>query len=230
MGLKVFPYQYFGRVWGELVLILHSIFGRNFQWSHSFLEFLCWKIFVGWVNLLVHFWSVQIFLGLNWWLRWQTIFLQCGRLGFNPGSGIFPGEGTGNPLQYSCLEKPMYWGAWKTSGSIYSWFSLGRLYVLKMYPFILGYVICWCIIAPSLYDSIYFCGNSCTVSSFVVNFESFLFFFSLVKVLQILFILSKNLFLILFLLSIFFSVMYFILSITGPYHSSFYLQLIFFFF
>ena len=120
------------------------------------------------------------------------------------GSGIFPGEGTGNPLQYSCLEKPMYRGAWKTLGSIYSWFSLGSLYVLKMYPFILGYVICWHIIAPSLYDSIYFCGNSCTVSSFVVNFESFLFFFSLVKVLQILFILPKNLFLILFLLSIVF--------------------------
>ena len=24
-----------------------------------------------------------------------------------PGSGIFPGEGNGNPLQYSCLENPM---------------------------------------------------------------------------------------------------------------------------
>ena len=25
----------------------------------------------------------------------------------NPGSGRFPGEGNGNPLQYSCLEKSM---------------------------------------------------------------------------------------------------------------------------
>ena len=24
-----------------------------------------------------------------------------------PGSGRFPGEGNGNPLQYSCLENPM---------------------------------------------------------------------------------------------------------------------------
>ena len=24
-----------------------------------------------------------------------------------PGSGISPGEGSGNPLQYSCLENPM---------------------------------------------------------------------------------------------------------------------------
>ena len=29
-----------------------------------------------------------------------------------PGSGRFPGEGNGNPLQYSCLENPMDGGTW----------------------------------------------------------------------------------------------------------------------
>ena len=29
-----------------------------------------------------------------------------------PGSGRFPGEGNGNPLQYSCLENPRDGGAW----------------------------------------------------------------------------------------------------------------------
>ena len=29
-----------------------------------------------------------------------------------PGLGRFPGEGNGNPLQYSCLENPMVGGAW----------------------------------------------------------------------------------------------------------------------
>ena len=29
-----------------------------------------------------------------------------------PGSGRSPGEGNGNPLQYSCLENPMDTGAW----------------------------------------------------------------------------------------------------------------------
>ena len=29
-----------------------------------------------------------------------------------PGSGRFPGEGNGNPLQYSCLENPVDGGAW----------------------------------------------------------------------------------------------------------------------
>ena len=35
-----------------------------------------------------------------------------GDLGSIPGSGRSPGEGNGNPLQYSCLENPMGGGAW----------------------------------------------------------------------------------------------------------------------
>ena len=35
-----------------------------------------------------------------------------GDLGSIPGLGRFPGEGNGNPLQCSCLEKPMDRGAW----------------------------------------------------------------------------------------------------------------------
>ena len=33
-------------------------------------------------------------------------------LGLIPGLGRFPGEGNGNPLQYSCFENPMDGGAW----------------------------------------------------------------------------------------------------------------------
>ena len=32
--------------------------------------------------------------------------------GVIPGSGKSPGEGNGNPTQYSCLENPMDRGAW----------------------------------------------------------------------------------------------------------------------
>ena len=32
-----------------------------------------------------------------------------------PGLGISPGEGNGNPLQYSCLGKPMERGAWRAT-------------------------------------------------------------------------------------------------------------------
>ena len=37
---------------------------------------------------------------------------SVGDLGSIPGSGRSPGEGNGNPLQYSCLENPMDGGAW----------------------------------------------------------------------------------------------------------------------
>ena len=33
-------------------------------------------------------------------------------VGLIPGLGRCPGEGNGNPLQYSCLENPMDRGAW----------------------------------------------------------------------------------------------------------------------
>ena len=37
---------------------------------------------------------------------------SAGDLGLIPGLGRFPGEGNGNPLQYSCLENLMDRGAW----------------------------------------------------------------------------------------------------------------------
>ena len=37
---------------------------------------------------------------------------NVGDLGLIPGSGRSPGEGNGNPLQYSCLENPVDGGAW----------------------------------------------------------------------------------------------------------------------
>ena len=37
---------------------------------------------------------------------------SAGDPGSIPGSGRSPGEGNGNPLQYSCLENPMDRGAW----------------------------------------------------------------------------------------------------------------------
>ena len=45
------------------------------------------------------------------------------------GSGRSPGEGHGNPLQYSCLENPMDRGAWWATvhGVIKSWMRLEEL-------------------------------------------------------------------------------------------------------
>ena len=40
---------------------------------------------------------------------------NAGNPGSIPGSGRSPGEGNGNPLQYSCLENPMDRGAWRAT-------------------------------------------------------------------------------------------------------------------
>ena len=40
---------------------------------------------------------------------------SVGDPGSIPGSGRSPGEGNGNPLQYSCLENPMDRGAWQAT-------------------------------------------------------------------------------------------------------------------
>ena len=38
---------------------------------------------------------------------------HTGDVGLIPGLGRSPGEGNGNPLQYSCLENPLDRGAWQ---------------------------------------------------------------------------------------------------------------------
>ena len=40
---------------------------------------------------------------------------NMGNLGLIPWSGRYPGEGNGNPLQYSGLENPMDRGAWQAT-------------------------------------------------------------------------------------------------------------------
>ena len=40
---------------------------------------------------------------------------NAGDLGLIPGLGRCPGEGNGNPFQYSCLENPMDRGTWQAS-------------------------------------------------------------------------------------------------------------------
>ena len=40
---------------------------------------------------------------------------HAGDMGSIPGQGRSPGEGNGNPLQYSCLRYPMDRGAWRAA-------------------------------------------------------------------------------------------------------------------
>ena len=45
----------------------------------------------------------------------KNLTADAGDLGSIPGLGRSPGEGNGNPLQYSCLENPMDRGAWRAT-------------------------------------------------------------------------------------------------------------------
>ena len=50
--------------------------------------------------------------GLPRELRFHLLMLEAQETGSIPGLGRSPGEGNGNPLQYSCLGNPTNRGAW----------------------------------------------------------------------------------------------------------------------
>ena len=58
---------------------------------------------------------------------------STGDLGLNPGSGRSPGEGNGNPLQYSCLGNPTDRGAWQVTAHRFAKESDGTEHALKVW-------------------------------------------------------------------------------------------------
>ena len=56
-------------------------------------------------------------MGLPRWLSGEESVYSgdTGDLGSIPGWRRAPGEGNGNPLQYSCLKNPMDRGAWRAT-------------------------------------------------------------------------------------------------------------------
>ena len=56
--------------------------------------------------------GLQSFMGFPGGSELKPSACNVGDLGSIPGSGRSPGEGNGNPLQYSVLENPMGIGAW----------------------------------------------------------------------------------------------------------------------
>ena len=64
-----------------------------------------------WGVSLEDFWRSSA-LGLPYSSDGKESACKAGDLGLIPGSAKSPGQGNGNPLQYSCLENPMDRGAW----------------------------------------------------------------------------------------------------------------------
>ena len=60
-------------------------------------------------------WHLMIFRGFSGGSLVKNLPANAGGMVSIPGSGRSPGEGNGNPLQYSCLRNPMDRGAWQAT-------------------------------------------------------------------------------------------------------------------
>ena len=56
--------------------------------------------------------NISIYMGFSGDSVVKNLPANAGDVGSIPGSGKSPGEGNGNPSQYSCLENAMDRGAW----------------------------------------------------------------------------------------------------------------------
>ena len=71
--------------------------------------------------------SILVFKGFPGGAEVKASACDVGDLGWIPGWGRSPGEGNGNPLQYSCLGNPMDGGAWwATVHGLQSWTRLSN--------------------------------------------------------------------------------------------------------
>ena len=93
----IFSYKNFVLTYFQIVPLANKII----PWSHILLVFLEGKMCLSSNNIK----------GYNSLVA-QMVRNLPANPGWIPGLGRSPGEGNGNPLQYSCLENPMDRGAW----------------------------------------------------------------------------------------------------------------------
>jgi len=75
-----------------------KIFTNRWKWRHTHVSFRTTR------NLLK---AVICSVGFPGGSEGKASAYNAGDLSSIPGSGRSPGEGNGNPFQYSCLENPM---------------------------------------------------------------------------------------------------------------------------
>ena len=129
---------------------------------------------------------------------------NAGDLGSIPESGRFPGEGNGNPLQYSCLENPMDGGAWCRLLSMgsqrvgHNWATSLSLYLVSLKSLFLNMALSYCLFSfVSAFSILYSIsqGNSNWACSTFFIWEFINFFFTFERVLPDLdFLFGRNFF------------------------------------
>ena len=99
------PYEY---TWKVEVKIKNSIQQHSTRISHSLYDSIythIWTYICTHVHIYIHGKKLQ-------WLSSKESTCNAGDTSSIPGSGRPPGEGNGNPLQYSYLKIPMDKEAW----------------------------------------------------------------------------------------------------------------------
>ena len=107
-------------------------------------------------------WHIIALSKLPMWFSCKEFACNAGDVGSIPGLGRSPGEGNGNPLQYSCLGNPMdRGGLWAAVRGLQESDTPQRLnYHHQLYLVV-------------SYDLLYFSGVSCNFSFFISNFIYF---------------------------------------------------------
>ena len=78
----------------------------------SIFSFVYWSsVCFLWVHEIIYLGVFFVKLGFPGGSDGKASACNAGDLGSIPGLGRSPGEGNGNPLQYSCLENPKDGGA-----------------------------------------------------------------------------------------------------------------------
>ena len=68
-----------------------------------------------WFKIINISYYLFCFVSLPWSSAGEEFACNAGDPSLIPGSGRSPGEGNGNPFQYSCLENPIDRGAGQTT-------------------------------------------------------------------------------------------------------------------
>ena len=109
MGCHFWIYKYIGNIDSRASLIAQLV--KNLPEMqetrfNSWVGKICWRR-----DRL----PTPVFLGFPCGSAGKESACNVGDLGSIPGLGRSPGEGTGNPVQCSCLENPMDRGAWQAT-------------------------------------------------------------------------------------------------------------------
>ena len=105
-------YKYYILGWEEWEQNEHIYLHRFTNYFHKFMNQENEPIWI------MQIWKLTTIKKNKWWLSGKEPAANAGDTGdvcLIPGSGSSPGEGNGNPLQYTCLGNSMGRGAWQTT-------------------------------------------------------------------------------------------------------------------